>query len=298
MSGKDNNVDAYAGGDYVVETLFEESLGMLFSDVSFAHGNPGGVYVYDWPEDSGTTPTHLIDPKHITLKLPSSIDTNLFAHYVWNAGIFLADHIAAKKLPLPEDFELIFTKGCVELGAGTGLPSIALISLLVNIQQTEPKVVITDYNDEALIATIRENIVRNLKPQAIPYCKLIGHTWATPIDPVVQLINPNHSNNKFGIIMMADTIWERLNHNSLLISCDNLLEKDGVIYLSFCNHHSGGSQPEEFLNAASSAPFHFTFEMLYTIPIPIADCNPFYETTSGESNRRYVNILRGKRKNQ
>ena len=292
--------------------LFEVMRGLLFDEVTFAHGKPGGVYRYLWPPATKGQGVNLLQPD-ILLKLPST-NTSLFAHYVWNASIILSDFIAENKLPLEKDKKLM-EKGVVELGAGTALPSIVLLSLLSPPSSSSlppsfsslstpssppPKIIITDYDDPSLINTIYTNLINNLSPSIFPSCKLIGHTWATSAEPILHLLNPSSPPSsssselqKCGIIMMADTIWEQLNHASLIISCHELLAEDGVIYLSFCNH-SGGDQPDQFFSAAKSPPFYFTFELLFTIPLSLAD-NPTNVSSTRDYLHRFNHIYRGVR---
>lgn len=54
----------------------------------------------------------------VRVRVPGAEIPNIFAHRQWRAGMLLADMIWAHSLPIKEKIVL-------ELGAGTGLPSIA-----------------------------------------------------------------------------------------------------------------------------------------------------------------------------
>lgn len=79
--------------------------------------------------------------------------TKLFAHYQWDAGIELCKEMCSKSRSPQVPHNPFNPKGksVCELGAGTGLPS--LVCARLGAQQ----VVVTDYPDEGILRTLKEN---------------------------------------------------------------------------------------------------------------------------------------------
>jgi nicotinamide N-methyltransferase len=88
----------------------------------------------------------------------------------------------------------------IELGAGSGLPSILIAKCYPHIS-----VIASDYPDAKLIHTLRENVVRNDVSQN---CTVVPHAWGT--DPSA-LLHPAAD-----VVIAADTLWDPAQHAALL----------------------------------------------------------------------------------
>jgi EEF1A N-terminal glycine/lysine methyltransferase len=105
------------------EDIFQSSLATLFTDdIQNSHGSPGGTLMYESPY-YGEIKIHL--PKHPDL----NAERQLFAHYLWNAGILVADFIEQASHCVEKGIEHASTKfgqgfwnvrgeRVLELGAG------------------------------------------------------------------------------------------------------------------------------------------------------------------------------------
>lgn len=103
--------------------IFHSSLSWLFpDDTQHSHGDPGGSLIYQSPRYG-----------EIQIQIPVHPDLDagrrLFAHYLWNAGVLLADlieqasdsdtrSIEIASPDLHQDFFRVCGKTVLELGAG------------------------------------------------------------------------------------------------------------------------------------------------------------------------------------
>lgn len=123
-------------------SFFSDSLSTLFNVHSPARGSPGGHLT--WTHPALLTPIAYKVPNH------TGTSTSLFAHYQWDAGIELCKELCVGGSP-NSAFDVSGKTVC-ELGAGTGLPS------LVCARLGAVKVVVTDYPDEGILSTLKENV--------------------------------------------------------------------------------------------------------------------------------------------
>jgi nicotinamide N-methyltransferase len=97
----------------------------------------------------------------------------LFAHFVWNAALLLADMICSGKFPVAGETIL-------ELGAGAGLPGI-----LAALEGAE-FVLLSDYDSPALLSNLRGNVEANV-PKALLYrVEVQGYIWGSDIDVITR----------------------------------------------------------------------------------------------------------------
>lgn len=69
------------------EDIFHSSLPALFSDDTInSHGNPGDTLIYQSPLYGEIT-------VHVPVHPDRDVSRLLFAHYLWNAGVVVADKI-------------------------------------------------------------------------------------------------------------------------------------------------------------------------------------------------------------
>ena len=195
----------------------------------------------------------------------------LFAHRQWRAGMLLADAIYAGWVPVDDQWIL-------ELGAGTGLPALA-----VALTRHPRKVVVTDYDDAAIVQALRTNAAdcaaanpqRKMAPLTVA-----GHTWGHRIDDVLDLLpcTPTEPSPHFDVLLLADCVWERFSHDILLKSITHLLARtpEARIYM-VAGLHTGRSTLVQFFRRALEAG-------LQLVPLPHLDQWPMLSTDESESD--------------
>ena len=169
------------------------------------------------------------DPISITLRTPDTQASNwsLHANSIWVSSIYLADHIEDLNLRLyfniskydPSQEEEISRKKfrVLELGASAGLPSI----LIAKLFPTSALVTATDYPDDKLIETLKNNVQSN---NVADRCKVQPYAWGS--DPTVVL---GHGNSKgFDIVIAADTLWNPELHPIFIHSLKSTLKKSST----------------------------------------------------------------------
>lgn len=159
-------------------------------------------------------------PEEIKLRLVGS--HSLWAHYLWNSGIELANYI--DKNP-----DTVRAKKVLELGAGAGLPSI------VSAFDGAKFVVSTDYPDPALI----DNLEHNVKQYAEIASKIsaVGYLWGSNIKEVMS--NAGFKDNEvFDILLLSDLVFNHTEHSKLIKSCKMAIEgnPNAVVYVFFTHH--------------------------------------------------------------
>ncbi|KAI0898110.1 hypothetical protein F4806DRAFT_390468 [Annulohypoxylon nitens] len=194
------------------EDFLSSSLGVIFpDDVTNQHGDAEHSLAYASP--------HLPRPLHIALADPDQeSDRKLFSHYLWNASLLLAEFVEAGSLRLPltvgrgdlqvSDFDVTGLT-CLELGAGTALPS--LMAALLGASD----VVVTDYPSETVLTTLRKNITANAKPEHSPRQTLApitveGHSWGELDTPLATA-----HRGRFDRVFVCDCLWMPWQHANL-----------------------------------------------------------------------------------
>ncbi|KAF5316653.1 hypothetical protein D9619_006426 [Psilocybe cf. subviscida] len=139
----------------------------------------------------------------ISLRTPDTAAANwaLHASSIWRSSIYLCDHIVDLRLrdhirsKAQVGSEATGPLRILELGASAGLPSIAIAALYPDVQVT-----VSDYPDEALIATLDKNVRRNGVEDR---CRAVPFAWGTDPSPVLF----NADTHKFDVVIAADTLW-------------------------------------------------------------------------------------------
>ncbi|KAI1496742.1 hypothetical protein F5X99DRAFT_413773 [Biscogniauxia marginata] len=216
------------------EDFLNSSLGVIFpDDVTNQHGDANHSLVYTSP--------HLRGPLHIALAEPEGeSDRRLFSHYLWNSSLLLAEFVEAGTLGLPLDGGgggngggsskgvggngadanpwdvstfTIRSKSCLELGAGTALPSI--MAALLGARS----VVVTDYPSPAVLDTLRRNVAANGRPELSPLslpevrvCPVTieGHAWGD-LDSGFA----SRYRGGFDRVFVCDCLWMPWQHSNL-----------------------------------------------------------------------------------
>jgi len=181
------------------EDIFSSSLECLYDHRPITLSSAGSNLVYTIKNDQSITPSF----SAITLHTPDTHPANwsLHASSIWVSSAFLADHLA--DLHINEHVHSYNGKVCIlELGAGAGLPSIALASSYEDVLVTT-----SDYPDKELIQTLTDNVERN---GVSDRCQVVAYAWGT--DPSILLTR----GDGFEVIMAADTIWNPESHSDLV----------------------------------------------------------------------------------
>jgi len=182
--------------------IFSDSLSTLYDYTAITlSSDPGSTFTYT----NGSTT--------VNLKTPDTKPENwsLHASSVWISSIFLADHIHLLDL---NRYRHPHKTRVLELGAGAGLPGILLAKIKHDVQ-----VVLSDYPDEELIDTLRQNVASNISN---------GSVHVVPYDWTVGDVTPFHVlyPNGFDVIIAADTLWNVDLHVAFLWSLESLLKHD------------------------------------------------------------------------
>lgn len=233
-------------------SLFEDSLFTLFSHNQPAHGDPGDTCKYShrnlpprYVSSSGRTTTLRYKIAH-----NSGTNTKLFAHYQWDAGLYLADLIAehssgclapevARAKQAEGNFVDVRSKTVVELGAGTGLPG--LVACVMGAKKT----VITDYPDPDVIHNLECNLdlalvrsSRGKKRELHPYyvearerVQVLGMGWGNENEELHVLHASSSASSLslaqgYDLILAADVLWVSSSHPLLIHSIRRLLKRD------------------------------------------------------------------------
>ena len=154
----------------------------------------------------------------ITLRTPDTQASNwsLHANSIWASSIYLADHIADLNLDRyikPDEKKI----RVLELGASAGLPSI----LVAKLFPTSALVTVTDYPDDKLIKTLKNNVQSN---NVADRCKVLPYAWGS--DPTLVLGNGNSKG--FDVVIAADTLWNPELHPIFIDSLKSTLKKSST----------------------------------------------------------------------
>ncbi|KAL0467034.1 hypothetical protein QR685DRAFT_575080 [Neurospora intermedia] len=243
------------------EDLFAGSLGVIFTDdVTNQHGDASTALHYTSP--------HLSKPLRIELSDPKiAEDRSLFSHFLWNASLMLAELIEAgtlglkagedttgagagtvdvgKRVAVPPlaDFD-IRGRSTIEMGAGTGLPS--LMAALLGAK----RVLVTDYPAPVVIENLRKNVELNLKDQKGAArgveVAVEGHGWGDLETPLAL-----ENKGAFDRVLCADCLWMPWQHENLRRSIAWFLSEDdtGARAWVVGGYHTGREKMRGFFDA-------------------------------------------------
>ncbi|GAA5901319.1 hypothetical protein JCM6882_007746 [Rhodosporidiobolus microsporus] len=215
--------------------LFADALSTIFDEHMPAQGDPGRIFTYSPPSSTGLSP--------LTCRIPPQQVNSLFAHHVWSAGLRMADVLAEGKVKVEGEDVL-------ELGAGAGIPG------LMAARMGARRVVLSDYDDPALIANLKSNISLAFPDSSKVEDRLcaLGHTWGE--EASLQALLAANWASRFSHILLADTLWYSEGHTLLLSSLARLLALTPSARIHVCaGFHSGRSTVRVFLRKARKAGF-------------------------------------------
>lgn len=232
------------------EEILSSSLGTLYDYVPIAHCSPGEIFTYTHRSEDPDEP-----PLTITVSVPDTQTEHwsLHASTLWVSALYVADHISELDLPTlkktsSSDHENTPPLRLIELGAGTGLPSILIAKRYPHIN-----VVASDFPDAKLIHTLRENVARN---DASTNCTVVPHAWGT--DPSALLPTPTPTTTTAGagadVLLAADTLWDPAQHAALLRTiCAVLKHTHAARAHLVAGLHTGRYTLDAFFRAARAA---------------------------------------------
>ena len=211
---------------------FEDALFTVFAHHQPARGDPGTRSVF---ADEALAPSRHGE-RRIVYRIPelSSENTRLFAHHQWDAGVHLAKMITTREMD-------VRAKRVVELGAGTGLPS--LVAAVMGARHC----VVTDYPDPDILAALQRNVHDTCDAYAALSLEVRGLAWG-------DVTQEAQAGGPFDMVMAADVLWVSSQHAHLLHSICALLahtsEARAVIVAGF---HTGRPATARFFEAAREA---------------------------------------------
>ncbi|KAB8343270.1 hypothetical protein FH972_022858 [Carpinus fangiana] len=201
------------GYEETVEDYFSASLGTIFPDETRnMHGDQDAMVVYKSPS-LGELKLSLAEPSGQELR-------QLFAHYLWNAGVWVAAKIEDASLGTDEEADRglwnVRDESVLELGAGLGLAGI--VSCLVGASKT----IVSDYPAVELVQNLEQNVKRNIKPERREYISVAGHEWGTfPAKSESKILKES-----FTKIFSADCLWMPWQHQNLAKSMAYYLARE------------------------------------------------------------------------
>ncbi|CEH14538.1 Predicted methyltransferase [Ceraceosorus bombacis] len=278
--------------------IFSSGLDALFDHHMPASGTPGSWTSFSHPilplvrhgqPSSASTASHQGRESESKLRylLPpnSTGDTQLMAHYQWDAGVLLSRILIessvhsnlqtkasisptsnaspSRALPrlrganLTELFNMPEERRILEVGAGAGLPSLVAARLAASLchsanvgcraRTDEIHVTVTDYPSAPVLSALQAS-VRKEGTQI----KVRGLEWGN--EEAESRLLSETSQRGFDVILAADTLWLTDQHPLLLHTFRRLLkpEKNAVILLAF-GFHTGPFTALKFLELAAEA---------------------------------------------
>ncbi|KAK3654402.1 hypothetical protein LTR56_004032 [Elasticomyces elasticus] len=208
------------------EDIFASAPGLIFTDdTRDHHGDLGSVVVYK-SNRFGHIELRTADPDR-------EDERQLFSHYLWNAGIKMAELISDE-----QDVRWsVKDEKVLELGAGVGLNGI--VATLSGAQEAgTPKIPLayTTLNTKGAI------------PQSFASrYRIEGHEWGDLTSPFAQ--SHEHS---FTRIIAADCYWMLGQHENLVQSMLHFLAPSGWIFVT-SGFHTGRAKLANFFEVAVDA---------------------------------------------
>ncbi|MCJ1284169.1 hypothetical protein MMC26_003500 [Xylographa opegraphella] len=218
------------------EDIFSSALNTIFTDdLLNQHGDPGSSVIYK-SKAFGDLELKLVDPRGEDAR-------RLFAQYLWNSGILIAELIGGGT----DDGHAMKARGgswnvrgetVMELGAGTGLAGI--VAALAGAAE----VVLSDYPAPEILANIRTNVDRNVPQASTSSVAVEGHEWGVLTDPFAT----SHK-NAYTRVMAADCLWMPWQHLSLAASICHFLSdtKDARAWV-IAGFHTGRAMLAPFFD--------------------------------------------------
>ncbi|EIN09501.1 hypothetical protein PUNSTDRAFT_101335 [Punctularia strigosozonata HHB-11173 SS5] len=240
-----------------VEEILSSSLQTLYEYTPITHSSANHLFEYTLrlPRPSTSAEDqYIID---ITLQTPDTEVANwsLHASSVWVASIFIADHLQDLSLGKFVGAEASGSRPVyvLELGAGAGLPGIALSKV-----HSTARVTLSDFPDGKLIKALASNVERN---GVTGRCRALPHAWGSSdasalFAPFDDTENGSDSLPGYDIVLAADTLWNSDLHVAFIHTLRRTLRKtsDSRVYL-VAGLHTGRYTLDRFLKMVREVGF-------------------------------------------
>ncbi|KAI5251768.1 hypothetical protein E4T42_03999 [Aureobasidium subglaciale] len=217
------------------EDIFASAPGFLFTDdLRNQHGDPGSIIVYK-SQRFGDISLTTADPN-------GEEERTLFSHYLWNAGILMAERVSGQRLLNEQEEKQWSVEGrnVLELGAGVGLVGIA--STLAGASD----VCLSDYPAEVVLDNIKRNVKENIPESLTPNARVEGHAWGVLDDDFAKA-----HYRKFNRVLAADCFWMPWQHENLALSMLHFLSDDlDARVLAIGGFHTGRAKLAAFFDVA------------------------------------------------
>ncbi|KAI4764678.1 hypothetical protein E4T52_00372 [Aureobasidium sp. EXF-3400] len=217
------------------EDIFASAPGFLFTDdLRNQHGDPGSIIVYK-SERFGEISLTTADPN-------GEEERTLFSHYLWNAGILMAERISGQRLLNDEEEKQWSVKGhnVLELGAGVGL--VGIVSTLAGASD----VYLSDYPAKVVLDNIKRNVKQNVPEELASKARVEGHAWGVFDDEFAKV-----HGRKFSRVLAADCFWMPWQHENLALSMLHFLSDDpDSQVLAMAGFHTGRAKLAAFFDVA------------------------------------------------
>jgi predicted nicotinamide N-methyase len=178
----------------------------------------------------------------IAVSVPPASIRHIFAHRQWRAGMLMSDAIVSGAFAID-------SRAVLELGAGTGMPSITAAH--VGAAQI---VVVSDYDEPALIQELNANVRNNLPshPDRAKRIKVVGHIWGKDTEELLDALPRGCT--RYDVILLADCMWDPLSHADLLKTLLAVLAKtpEARVYV-IAGLHTGRDKITSFIRRAFRA---------------------------------------------
>ena len=251
------------------------AINLFLDEERCQHGLPGAAVAYQYSPTTDIV-LQIVDPS-------TDAEHKLFAQYVWNAGVLLAELIGGqtrlhdeaqrrqeyrrvKQHDLPSDESIrletelwrhdwsVAGESVIEIGAGSFFfpytphfperpPGTALPSIVAALAGAT-RVVATDYPSPTLLAITRTNLSANTPPALQPRIAVEGHEWSQ-LDTEFARENAH----AFSRVLVADTLWLDKQHAPLRASIAHFLADGGQAWV-VAGFHTGREKVTSFLRRA------------------------------------------------
>ncbi|KAK5111025.1 hypothetical protein LTR62_005400 [Meristemomyces frigidus] len=214
------------------EDIFASAPGLIFpDDLRNHHGDAEDVIIYK-SRRFGDIELSVADPQ-------GEDERQLFSHYLWNAGIKMAELISDDGV----EGGKWSVKGhtVLELGAGVGLGGI--VAALAGAKE----VVLSDYPAPVVLENIRSNASRALVPRKLDSIFTVeGHEWGN-FDSTFARWKAHH----YTTILAADCFWMPSQHYNLVQSMLNFLSwHTSSRIFAIAGFHTGRAKLAAFFDVA------------------------------------------------
>ncbi|KAG5219721.1 calmodulin N-methyltransferase [Salix suchowensis] len=231
------------------EDILADSLDTLYECQPVSLSSPGRHFVLQLNHRNHSTDTLSIEPRKpisISCRVPDTQSSNwsLHASSVWVASVYLTEHIQELHL---EDYLSPLTSpanriNVLELGAGAGIPSIAISKL---IEDSCIHITSSDYPDDQLISALEDNVQTN---DVASKCKVVPYAWGSTSETTVD--------RGFDVVIAADTLWNSDTHAIFVETLQKTLKKDAKSRIHLvAGLHTGRFTIQSMLDRLKSSGF-------------------------------------------